>query len=691
MEKIYEFKNFNLTLKEYNFYVQELYLWYKEQRKNIENLYEELLNTNNNEFLFEIIRIQRETLINLIKKILEILNIDEKEFGVYLSNSYARGTNLLDSDIDINFVYDKQEYKAYEELISSMLASIYGKYRDFVHDSIVHHRTSSDLNEDDTLKVRLIFDDDILEHDITKGNRCLMDKLYKASNSREDFIKYYIERINNDLIDEWIYFQEPINGGLALDVLDYIKMLENGIRTNNLDKYLKELKEEITKLNFDIDNSDITDMSTLKRLFKNHAFKIIYDYLILKGKIEGKSFDYCKVCELLEDDEISVAIKVYIKEIMLLGYITNRYGIEFRTRYHQDIPEDFMSYYENVHGINLFDNLKIKLRDLLRLIFEKTKDIAVKVDDLFEKEEHTNIANYSPLSHINKVSKEYHDGYFLMPFIEHEGEFTPIHPDMLSDLGLDPKSIVDKRIVYPTSSTRTVYDRDNNVCYKLPVLRQITRSIRNLKTKELDRSTIASSYLSKYSYPNFYIIPEETHRFKDENFNYIIRKMPDKRVYPWFYLIVSNKFSKEFMMRVIAKIIDVWFFYASKGIYFESFHTQNLLVDEEGSLYYRDLSDIRIIEEDIMCPSYLDELADEKELHSIFFDRSVLSQNIEHFIRYRKDLKNEDIELIKKMIRDSMEKYGVDFPNYSMNYDKNRDGHHPIKTDIVRLRKTKEE
>lgn len=689
MEKIYEFKNFNLTLKEYNFYVQELYLWYKEQRKNIENLYEELLNTNNNEFLFEIIRIQRETLINLIKKILEILNIDEKEFGVYLSNSYARGTNLLDSDIDINFVYDKQEYKAYEELISSMLASVYGKYRDFVHDSIVHHSVESDLSEDDLLKVRLIFSDDVLEYDITKGNRRLMDKLYKASNSREDFIKYYIERINNDLIDEWIYFQEPISGGLASDVLDYIKMLENGIRTNNIDKYLDELREEISKLNTDIQDSKIDDISMLKRLFKNHAYKVIYDYLILMGKITNAPFDYQKISELLGNDDISKLIKEYFKEIMLLGYICNRYGIEFRTRYPQEITEEFMNYYKSVRGFDLLDNLRGILEKLLQKIRKNIENYHAETKD-YEKEEHVNIANYSPLSHINNISREYHDNYFLMPIIEHEEEGVPMHPDMFSDLGLDKKRIIDKRIVYPTSSTRTVYDKENNVCYKLPVLRQITRSIRSLSQKEIERSIIATKYLSKYSYPNFYIIPEEIHRFVDENYNYIVRSMPDRRVYPWFYLIVSNKFNKTFMMQVIARIIDVWFFYASKGIYFESFHTQNLLVDDDGNLYYRDLSDIRILEEPIMYPSYIDELNDKKELHSVFFDRSVLSQNLEHFIRYREDITEEDIELIKLMIRTSMEKYGVELPDYSMNYDKNRAGHHPIKVELVRLRKTKE-
>jgi hypothetical protein len=140
------------------------------------------------------------------------------------------------------------------------------------------------------------------------------------------------------------------------------------------------------------------------------------------------------------------------------------------------------------------------------------------------------------------------------------------------------------------------------------------------------------------------------------------------------------------MIEIIEKLVDIWNYYASHGIYFESFHTQNILVSEDLDIYYRDLSDVRILDYDIMTPSYMSELKDISELHSIFFDRSVISQNIEHFITYRKDINDQDIHRIKNSIRSSISKYHISFPNYSMNYDKNREGHHPIKVEKVRLR-----
>ncbi len=302
MNKVYVYEIDKITLKEYKSYVENLSLWYQEQRKDLEALYEELLASNNNELVFEITRKHEAIIVKLVQKILDILDINADDMGVYLSNSFARGTNLLDSDIDLNFVYEDKSYKAYEELISSMLADILGKYRDFVHDSIPHHTVDSDMTENDSLSTRLVFKDGKIDHNITKGNIRLMDKLYRASNSRESFIKYYIERMNGKEIDEWIYFEEDITGCLSSDVLDYIRALENGMRSNNLEGYLRDFEEEIKRLKDDISSSNINDVSVLKRLFKNHAFKVIYEYLILKGKVAKKDFYYQTVGDLLAED-----------------------------------------------------------------------------------------------------------------------------------------------------------------------------------------------------------------------------------------------------------------------------------------------------------------------------------------------------------------------------------------------------
>ena len=300
--------------------------------------------------------------------------------------------------------------------------------------------------------------------------------------------------------------------------------------------------------------------------------------------------------------------------------------------------------------------------------------------------EHINIDNYSPLCHINEVSKKYQKEPYDLYFIKKDGKDIPIHPDTFEDLNLDKESIVFKRKVYPTSSTRAVYDPEKNICYKLYLLRKITRSIRHLSNKELDRSVIGGKLLSQYTLPNFTYLKEECNYMSDEVYNYIIREMPNVNTYPWFYVIKSQKFSKEFELKCMTRIIQSWMFYASQGIYFESAHTQNYLVDDEANIYYRDLSDIRSLEYEEMTPSYYNDLNDLGEMLSIFFDRSMCNQNLDHLFRYSTKLNDEDFSYIRELILSEIEKYNLPFPDYSMDYAKDKAGHVPEIIEKVKWR-----
>lgn len=520
-----------------------------------------------------------------------------------------------------------------------------------------------------------------------------MYKLYNTKKDRESFIKYFIKYINAPELMEWIYYQKIIyDKDDYLKVLfDYIKKLEEESKSFTLEKNITYLVNEIAKEKQEINNLNFDDIASLKRVFKNHGFKVLNDFLTILTKSDSSPYKFESFTDKLEridNPEIVSMIKDYLGHIMVLDYLCEIYKDGFRTRYHQPIDAEFLTKYLEATGENL-SNLKEYLLNIYESILYSLDLIARKINwsKLDIETEHINIESYSPLWYVNDVSKEYQKGYYLMPFIEEGEEVIPIHPDTLTDLNIPRSKIVDEMLVYPTSSTRTVYEPINNVCYKLPVLRRITRSIRSLSEKELLRSEIAASYLNNYNYPNFEIIKEDCFHNKNEMFNYIKRYMPNKIVYPWFYLIVSNKFPKSFMLEAIKKIVDIWMYYASHGIYFESFHTQNIMVDEQGKIYYRDLSDVRILEEKLMCPSYLGELKNIAEFHSVSFDRSVIMQNIEHFLKYRQDINDNDIEYIKSMIRQKIAEYKIEFPNYSMNYDTKVKGHHPIPCELVRLRK----
>ncbi len=316
------------------------------------------------------------------------------------------------------------------------------------------------------------------------------------------------------------------------------------------------------------------------------------------------------------------------------------------------------------------------------------------------QKEYINIDHYSPFSHINEVSKEFQKLPFQLPFIFIHGEKRPVHPDTFNDLHLGEDKtveVLETKLVYPTSSFRTVYCPEDNFFYKLPLLRKITRSLRDLAPKELNRSVAAGNLLKSQHFPGFSFLKEECHFAEDANYNYIVRKMPKengmdgdnnagKELNPWFYVISSGKFSKEYELGCVEKMISSWMYFASKGIIFESFHTQNLLFDENKNLYYRDLSDVRSADVPILMPSYYDKLSGFSEFLSIAFDRSVCNQNLDHLFRYDKRLDDGDRELVKGIIKREIVKYDLHFPDYSMDYSKASVARIPEKIKLVSWR-----
>lgn len=295
------------------------------------------------------------------------------------------------------------------------------------------------------------------------------------------------------------------------------------------------------------------------------------------------------------------------------------------------------------------------------------------------KNEYINIDNYSPFSYINEVSDIYKYDKFLLPIVIIDNSIVPIHPDTFNDLKINKSNILYYIYVYPTSSFRTVYFKDRNVFIKLPVTRYITRGIRTLPNKELFRSKKASDILKNIKIEYFSILEEIPIFHNDERFNFIIRKIPNKNIIPLFTIIRKKTLSNKKMIILIKRMIDIWLLLATKGIFLE-FHTQNILVDCNLNIYYRDLSDIRSIKFDLK-PSYA---IKETDLMTLSFDKTFCEQNLSHILRYYDKL---DITEIKSYIKIRIEYYGLEFPNYSLGFSETKKERVPIKKPLSIYRK----
>ena len=287
------------------------------------------------------------------------------------------------------------------------------------------------------------------------------------------------------------------------------------------------------------------------------------------------------------------------------------------------------------------------------------------------KNEYINIDNYSPFSHINEVSNEYRKEKFKLPIVNINNNIIPIHPDTFKDLKLDNNSILFYIDVYPTASFRTVYNKDKNIFIKLPLLREITRGIRNLPQKELDRSKSANNLLKELNIKHFNYLEEIPIYNENENYNYIIRKIPNQNITPLFTIIRKKSISQKRMYILIKRLINIWLEIATHGIFLE-FHTQNILIDKDLNIYYRDLSDVRSYKYNLL-PSHP---TNEIDLMTLSFDKTFCEQNLEHIFRYYNELNKA---MIIKYIKKRIKYYKLTFRDYSLTFPKNSKERIPIK------------
>jgi siderophore synthetase component len=182
---------------------------------------------------------------------------------------------------------------------------------------------------------------------------------------------------------------------------------------------------------------------------------------------------------------------------------------------------------------------------------------------------------------------------------------------------------------------------------------------------------------------------EIPHHAKDPHFNFIVRTIPERDIYPWFYVIASQGFDTDLQLQCMENIIKVWMQLAEEDILLEA-HTQNILVDKSANIIYRDLSDARSATRQGMQPSYLKNGSVEpNDLLSIVFDRTVCNVNMTHLFKYNKNLNESHKEYFRDLIQSLIEKYNLPFPDYRMDFSMTEANRIPMKYPLSYWREKK--
>ena len=256
--------------------------------KEINNLYF-LEREESNEYDFyklrKLIEKQKKLIINIINDVLNDYKDHLKNIEcIFLSGSYARGTNKMASDIDLHIFYKNDHYNFfYEEIICYIISRIINKSRDCIDPTFI-------LNFSDSYKK-------YVTSKMSKGKlkitiSCLNKKInysYKEGKKRRFFLQYnnsrdiqtldkYIRKEIKKGNLEWLHCFEMIYGEKTFNKMyDEIYDIERAmINKKYIIKRITKLKDKLNQLKL---NPKEKKISKIKKDYQSTAFDAIYEYV----------------------------------------------------------------------------------------------------------------------------------------------------------------------------------------------------------------------------------------------------------------------------------------------------------------------------------------------------------------------------------------------------------------------------
>lgn len=354
---------------------------YNKKMIKIKKLYEEHILKGEFDKAFYIADKHKSIVVDTIKHIISHLKKElsiNKEYSIFLSNSFARGSNLFESDIDLNFIYDDKSLKDFEEIVCFCLSKVLGKERDFIHDSFSHRSSHYDYKNEDVLII-YNFNGTVVKEVVSSGHQKLMINHFFGDNSF-NFYKEYIPYVFDK---EFVLYQENLDSNKPfLYFYNYLlwyskKNIDKDYFLDKIREYKKEIEEDIKELD---NNLNIILMKDFKETFKNKAFnrlfKVIslnkqYDLFTKKG-LNLENFHSYKKKSL---NLFYKGMEDYIGEIMEFSYICYLENIPFRTRFSDLLDKKIDDIYKNLYDKNCLNFFNEELLKVYNLILEELSSL----------------------------------------------------------------------------------------------------------------------------------------------------------------------------------------------------------------------------------------------------------------------------------------------------------------------------
>ena len=319
----------NIGKKDYEKMQECIYNLIKKYDYRIKKFYE-IEKTNTKNFKFnnqrKFITSHKKLLINIINDVLKIYNEELNDLSVvFLSGSFARGTNKMSSDVDLHFFYKNDSYNyIYEEIICYIISRVINKSRDCIDPTFIFNIQSENktmiTSKMDKSKLRVIlkYKNNEIKYSYKNGKK---RRFYLQYTNTRDINKLfnYLNNETNKHNEEWCHCFEVIKGKNIFNNL-YDKMYiqeQNLINNDYISNKINALKETIKVGRRNIINNSI---SQYKNYYQSKTFEWIYEYIsiirfiLIKENRIVKYLNLLDIYDMIEEKSIinkNILIEIY--------------------------------------------------------------------------------------------------------------------------------------------------------------------------------------------------------------------------------------------------------------------------------------------------------------------------------------------------------------------------------------------
>lgn len=317
MNKSFNFNNvkqyntyiINISKKDYEKMQECIHKLTQKYNCMIKKLYE-IEKNNTKKFDFDnqrkFIKLHKEILIDIINDVIEIYKEELNDVNiVFLSGSFARGTNKMSSDVDLHFFYKNNNYNyIYEEVISYIISRVINKSRDCIDPTFIFNIQSENKNmittkmDKSKLKVILKYKNKEIKYSYKIGKKRRFYLQY--TNTRDinklfNYLRVEIDRNNK----EWCHCFEVIKGKNIFNKLyDKLYIQEQKLINNDyISNKINLLKKTIKSSKKNIINNSI---SQYKKYYQSKTFEWVYEYISIVRYVFIKENYIVKYLNLLD-------------------------------------------------------------------------------------------------------------------------------------------------------------------------------------------------------------------------------------------------------------------------------------------------------------------------------------------------------------------------------------------------------